>query len=193
MRTQIETSIVRCLLALILVLSGNGVFAAETQDSIVRETQTQNVFKGAMYQVWGRLRSLSPKANVEDAAHGKAVITAGIRGAESTDTALKPYWKDDRSNDEQYLKQLEAYSAAQELIDKGEMKAAAANLSKFIDEYPGSELIPNAVFAEAMALAGMGDKDASIKQFNRFIKENPKHPLRADAETAVKELSGSAQ
>ncbi len=192
MRTQIGT--IPSLTALILVLCGNSVFATETptQDGIVRETQTHSVFKGTMYQVWGHLRSLSPKANIEDAARGKPIVTAGIRGAETTDTALKPYWKDDRSNDEQYMKQLTAYNAAQDLMDKGEMKAAAASLSKFIDEYPGSELMPNAMFAEAMALAGMGDKDASVKQFNKFIKENPKHPLRADAETAVKEL-GSVQ
>jgi TolA-binding protein len=127
---------------------------------------------------------------MEAASHSKPVVTAGIRGAESTDTALKPYWKDDRSNDEQYLKQLNAYNEAQNLIDKGEMKAAAASLDKFIDEYPGSELMPNAMFAEAMALAGMGEKDGSIKQFNKFIKENPKHPLRGDAEIAIKELGG---
>jgi TolA-binding protein len=178
-----------------LVLFGNTVYAAETQaqdrNSIVRETETNSVFKGALYQVWGRLRTLSPKTTGED-ANNRVVVTAGIRGAESTDTALKPYWKDDRSNDAEYLQQLQAYNTAQELIDKGQMKEAAASLGKFIDAYPGSELMPNAMFAEAMALAGMGQKSDSIKQFNKFIKENPKHPLRADAETAIKEL-GSAQ
>jgi TolA-binding protein len=175
-----------------LLLSGSAL-AAESQDSIVRETGTNSVFKGAMYQVWSRLRALSPNSNIEEAARSKVVVTAGIRGAEATDTALKPYWKDDRSNDAQYQQQLASYDAAQQLIDKGDMKGAAASLDKFIEEHPGSELAPNAVFADAMALAGMGDKEASIKQFNRFIKENPKHPLRTDAETAVKELGGSPQ
>lgn len=175
-----------------LLLSGSRVLAEDNNGSgILQETRTDSVFKGALYQVWGRLRAMSPKTNVEDAAQSRTIVTAGIRGAETTDTALKPYWKDDRSNDEQYQKQLAAYNAAQELIDKGDLKGAAAGLNKFVDEYPGSELMPNAVFAEAMALAGMGEKDASIKQFNRFIKENPKHPLRADAETAIKELSGA--
>ena len=178
------------------ILSATTVYAAETQaqdsNGIVRETQTNSVFKGALYQVWGRLRTLSPQAGNEN-ANNRAIVTAGIRGAESTDTALKPYWKDDRSNDAEYLQQLQAYNAAQELIEKGQMKEAAASLSKFIDAYPGSELMPNAMFAEAMALAGMGQKSDSIKQFNRFIKENPQHPLRADAETAIKELGKSAQ
>lgn len=183
-----KQSIYSGLLALLLSASA---FAEETQDNIVRETRTDSVFKGTLYQVWGRLRALSPKANIEDAARSRVVVTAGIRGAESTDSALKPYWKDDRSNDEQYMKQLGAYNAAQELMDKGDMKAAAASLDSFMDEYPGSELKANAMFAEAMALAGMGDKEASIRQFNRFIKENPKHPLRADAETVIKELGAS--
>lgn len=174
-----------------LLLSG-GALAAESQDNIVRETKADSVFKGTMYQVWNRLRALSPKNNIEDAARGKVVVTAGIRGAETTDSALKPYWKDDRGNDEQFQQQLASYSAAQQQIDNGDMKAAAASLGKFVDEYPGSELVPNAIFAEAMALAGMGDKAGSIKQFNRFIKENPKHPLRADAEMAIKELGGGA-
>lgn len=176
---------------LVLLLSA-GAAAAENQDNIVRETRTDSVFKGTLYQVWSRLRTLSPKADIEEAARSRVVVTAGIRGAESTDSALKPYWKDDRGNDEQYLKQLAAYNTAQGLMDKGDMKAAAASLDKFMNEYPGSELLPNALFAEAMALAGMGDKEASIRQFNKFIKENPRHPLRADAEAVIKEL-GTAQ
>jgi TolA-binding protein len=196
MKTKAQVLAFSGLLAMILF--GSTVYAAETQvqvpdsNGIVRETQTNSVFKGALYQVWGRLRTLSPQAGNQD-ANSRVIVTAGIRGAESTDTALKPYWKDDRSNDADYLQQLQAYNAAQELIDKGQMKEAAANLNKFIDAYPGSELMPNAMFAEAMALAGMGQKSDSIKQFNKFIKENPKHPLRADAELAIKELSGGAQ
>ncbi|HEX5056404.1 MAG TPA: tetratricopeptide repeat protein [Gammaproteobacteria bacterium] len=175
-----------------LILSGSA-FATESKDSIVRETSADSAFKGALYQIWSHLRALSPKSSIEEAGRSKIVVTAGIRGAETTDTALKPYWKDDRSNDQQYQQQLASYDTARQLIDKGDMKGAAASLEKFIEQHPGSELAPNAVFAEAMALAGMGDKEASIKQFNRFIKENPKHPLRADAETAIKELGGSAQ
>jgi tetratricopeptide (TPR) repeat protein len=175
-----------------LFLAGSAL-ATESENGIVRETRSNSVFKGAMYQVWSRLRALSPNNGIEEASSSKVIVTAGIRGAETTDTALKPYWKDDRSNDQQYQQQLASYDAAQQLIEKGDLKGAAANLDKFIEEHPGSELAPNAVFAEAMALAGMGDKEASIKQFNRFIKENPKHPLRTDAETAIKELSGSAQ
>src|SRR5688572_29077275 len=97
-----------------LLLSGSRVLAEENQgSSILQETRTDSVFKGTLYQVWGRLRALSPKTNVEDAAQSRAIVTAGIRGAETTDTALKPYWKDDRSDDEQYQKQLAAYNAAQ--------------------------------------------------------------------------------
>jgi TolA-binding protein len=177
-----------------LLLSASAVAAdSQSQEDIVRETRTDSVFKGTLYQVWNRLRALSPKTNVEDAARGRVVVTAGIRGAESTDTALKPYWKDDRSNDEQYMKQLAAYSAAQDLMDKGDLKAAVASLGKFMNEYPGSELMPNAMFAEAMAFAGMGDREAGIRHFNKFIKENPKHPLRADAEAVVRELGARTQ
>ena len=87
-----------------LLLSGSAL-AAESQDGIVRETSTDSVFKGTLYQVWSRLRALSPKGNIDEAARSKVVVTAGIRGAEATDTALKPYWKDDRSNDQQYQQQ----------------------------------------------------------------------------------------
>lgn len=189
MKTQSQ----RIFSGLFVLLLSVGAIAAENQDNIVRETRTDSVFKGTLYQVWSRLRTLSPKANIEDAARSRVVVTAGIRGAESTDSALKPYWKDDRGDDEQYMRQLATYTAAQEQMDKGDLKAAAANLDKFMDEYPGSELLPNALFAQAMALAGMGDQEASIRQFNRFIKENPRHPLRADAEAVIKELGAARQ
>jgi TolA-binding protein len=169
--------------------TGLPALAAEQQDAAIRETETHSVFKGSMYSIWSKLRALSPKANVEETARGQVVVTAGIRGAESTDTALKPYWKEDRTDDPAYIQQLKSYNAAQELVDGGKLKEAITNLDNFMRQYPDSDLLPNAVFAQAMAMAGTGERENSVKQFKKFVKENPKHPLRADAEAAIAELS----
>jgi hypothetical protein len=48
-----------------LLLSASAVAAdSQSQEDIVRETRTDSVFKGTLYQVWNRLRALSPKTNV---------------------------------------------------------------------------------------------------------------------------------
>jgi TolA-binding protein len=174
---------------LLSMLAGPVAVATEQQAAAIRETETHSVFKGSMYSIWSKLRALSPKANVEETARGQVVVTAGIRGAESTDTALKPYWKEDRTDDPAYLQQLKSFNSAQELVDGGKLKEAIANLDNFMRQYPDSDLLPNAVFAQAMALAGTGERENSIKHFKKFVKENPKHPLKADAEAAIAELS----
>ena len=61
--------------------------------AIIIETQSHSVFKGFFQSVWVRLKSLNP--SMKESANSKVVYTAGVRGAESTDTLLKPYWKGD--------------------------------------------------------------------------------------------------
>ena len=118
------------------------------------------------------------------------VYTAGIRGAESTDTLLKPYWKGDLTQDVQFQSELEQFDRAQQKLDSGELEIAAAEFDQFLKQYTDSALRPNALFARGISLAGVGQLDASIDSMKQFIDENPGHPLVGDAEMVIDELSG---
>lgn len=158
---------------------------APEQESVIRESQATGLLKGSIYRAWQRLRSLSPKASESQNNRQNLTATAGIRGAEQTETVLKPYWKDDRTQSPAFLAQLQAYGKAQGLIEAGQFKEAVLVLESFIKDYPDSQLLPNAWFAKGLALGANNDVQGATTALNAFIKTYPRHPMRADAEQVI--------
>jgi TolA-binding protein len=161
--------------------------AAPAQDSVtIVESSSHNVFTGLFQSVWARLKSLSPSSR--ESANIEVVYTAGIRGAESTDTLLKPYWKGDLTEDEAFQAELQKFSLAQLKMDRGELDAAVKSFDSFLDEFAQSDLRPNALFGKSISLAGLGQNEQSLVTMRQFLEENPNHPLNSDAKLVIAEL-----
>ncbi len=165
-------------------------FAQETNKGQVqiKESESHNIFKGLFLKVWGKLKSINPTQ--KQSAKAAQIYTAGIRGAESTDTLLKPYWKDDLTQDAKFQAELQLFSKAQLRLDKGDLEGSVKEFDQFIDTYQQSSLRPNALFGRSLGLAGIGKNELSIRSMQLFIDENPGHPLISDAKQIVSELSG---
>ena len=54
--------------------------------------------------------------------------------------------------------------------------------------HANSDLKPNAQFALGLSYGGLGDKADSVSTLEGFIKDNPKHPLVADAKQVIAEM-----
>lgn len=173
--------LVGCLLAPIAATSVHG------QDSVsIVETRSHDVFTGLFRSVWARLRALNPATT--QSANSEVVYTAGIRGAESTDTLLKPYWKGDLTRDRAFQAELQQFSVAQLQLDRGDLESAVESFDDFLDEYTASDLRPNALFGKSLSLAGLGRAQASLAAMQLFVAENPNHPLYRDAQQVIAEL-----
>jgi TolA-binding protein len=164
---------------------GAGAQDVKAQESVIK-TESESAFKGIFYKVWGRLRALSPSATRP--AVQRTAVTAGIRGSETTTSLMRPYWKDDRTNDPEYTRELSEYTHAQQLAENGNLQDAIKALRDFIDAHGSSDLQPNAQFALGLSYGGAGDSTASIATLESFVKQHPKHPLVADAQQVIKEL-----
>ncbi len=175
---------------LVAIFVGSPVYAQQNQaqQGLIIESETHSIFKGLFLNVWEKLRTVNPTQ--KQSAKADLVYAAGIRGAESTDTLLKPYWKDDLARDESFQAELSSFSMAQLKMDKGDLKNAVKDFEAFIHLYRNSSLRPNALFARSISLAGMGKKEQSRAGMQLFIDENPNHPLIADAKQILGELSG---
>lgn len=175
------------IVALILFMPASIFAADETQsnNSIVVKSEQKSVFKGLLYSVWGKLRALSPSVNKN---RNRAVVTAGVRGAETTDSIITPYWMGDKTDDPDYIKELTEYSRAQQLAEDGDLTAAVKALSDFIAGYDNSDLRPNAQFALGISYGGLGQKQPGIDALQAFVNEHPNHPLVADARQVIAEL-----
>lgn len=165
------------------------VFSSAVQaqaSATVVETQSHNIFKGLFQSVWVRLKALNPSS--KESANSEVVYTAGIRGAESTDTLLKPYWKDDLTEDEAFQVELQKFSLAQLKMDRGELDSAVTSFDSFLTEFAQSDLRPNALFGKSISLAGLGRNQQSLVTMRQFLEENPNHPLNTDAKLVIAEL-----
>lgn len=167
-----------------LILSASPVFSA---DKIIKQTQTHNVFKGALLSIWAKFRSFNPHSNQN--ATAKTVYTAGIRGAESTGTLIQPQWKEDLTQDKAFQKELRMFGVAMTQLDNGNLTEATQSLDKFLDQYTKSSLRPNALFARGMSYAGIGDIQKSKQSLQQFVESYPHHPLVADAEQLINQLN----
>ena len=154
--------------------------------AIVVISEEHNVFKGLFQSVWARLKALNPGA--PESANAKVEYTAGIRGAESIDTLLKPYWKDDLTKDEAFQAELQKFGVAQLQLDRGDLDSAVISFDGFLEEFAHSDLRPNALFGKSISLAGLGKNDASLATMRQFLDENPNHPLNDDARRVIGKL-----
>ncbi|MCP4389417.1 MAG: hypothetical protein GY802_14065 [Gammaproteobacteria bacterium] len=150
------------------------------------ETSSHSIFTGLFKTLWARLKSFSPAQ--KESARSKATYTAGIRGAESTDTLLKPYWKDDLTQDEGFQAELQKFSLAQIKMDQGDLEAAVQSFDAFLQAFAQSALRPNALFGKSISLAGLGQAEQSKIAMQQFLDENPTHPLVEDARRVIDAL-----
>jgi TolA-binding protein len=148
-------------------------------------TPKQTVMKETLGGLWAKLRAATPRSAQASTA---PTLTAGLRGAEATETELKPYWKGDREQDPAYRAENQALQRAQNLADAGKFAEAARAFDAFLASHPRSPLAPNALFGAALARAALGDKARASTGFEAFIRQNSQHALARDAEQALAAL-----
>ena len=176
---------------LLIIMFCAGSIAVNTpamalNETTITESSSHSVFTGLFRSVWAHLKALNPTQ--WQSAKSTRTYVAGIRGAESTDTLLKPYWKDDLTQDENFQRELLKFSRAQRQMDKGDLQAAVELFDGFLSEYKHSNMRPNALFGKSVSLASIGQSKQSMAVMRQFINENPNHPLVADAKQVIEVL-----
>lgn len=174
--------------ALLLIFPGYSMADDQdaSNDGLLVKSEQKSIFKGLLYRVWGKLRALSPSSH--NNSRSRAVVTAGVRGAETTESVISPYWMGDKTNDPDYIRELEEYTQAQQLAENGDLQGAVKALAAFIDSHEDSDLKPNAQFALGISYGGLGQNQPSIDALEVFVKDHPSHPLVADARQVIAEL-----
>ncbi len=153
----------------------------------VKKVEEQSGFRSLLDQTWAKLRRYGPPSARDDTSK-QVTLVAGVRGAETTNSTLKPYWKGDKTNDPAYLNEVNAFNKAQGFADGGDFKQAVTAFDAFLTTYRDSSLKPNAQFALGLAYAGVADKTKGVSVLQTFVQGYPKHPLASDANRVIAEL-----
>ena len=155
----------------------------------VQRAENNAGLKSLLDQMWSSLRKYAPKLSAREASDKNVTLVAGVRGSEATTSTLKPYWKGDKANDAEYVKEITAYTRAQAAADEGKYKDAVQAFTQFVSDYPKSELKPQAEFAVALAQLSSGNSAIAAQELDRFAKSYPAHPLMPEVHKAREVLS----
>lgn len=180
-----KTNILRVIATIITLTFTQFTYA---QDQATIQESESSAFKGALYSVWTKLRSFNPRVRTQQVTGNQVIATAGIRGSQGTETLFTPYWKDDKTSDTDFLAEVDAILAAQNLADDGKLSEAELAYGDFIKNYPDSDLLPNAEFAKAMTQAAAGKSQDAAQAMRAFAKKHENHPLAQDAELVANSL-----
>jgi len=153
----------------------------------IRVVEEESAVKRLFGRMWSKLRGYVGRSEQATMAGGRTLI-AGVRGAETTTSGLQPYWKDDRSEDPDYIKEVDTFLDAMELADAGKFEQATGALNAFSDSYPDSSLDPNVQFALGLAYGQLGKNVEGVAALESFAKRYPEHPLISDVEELIRVL-----
>ena len=161
--------------------------SASTTNLEIQVVEEESAAKRLFSRMWSKLRGYVGRSEQSTMAGGRTLI-AGVRGAETTTSGLQPYWKGDRSEDPDYIKEVDTFLDAMELADAGKFEQATRALNAFSDSYPDSSLDPNVQFALGLVYGQSGKNAEGVAALESFAKRYPEHPLVSDAEELIQVL-----
>ncbi len=161
--------------------------SASTTNLEIQVVEEESAAKRLFSRMWSKLRGYVGRSEQSTMAGGRTLI-AGVRGAETTTSGLQPYWKGDRSEDPDYIKEVDTFLDAMELADAGKFEQATRALNAFSDSYPDSSLDPNVQFALGLVYGQLGKNAEGVAALESFAKRYPEHPLVSDAEELIQVL-----
>ncbi len=161
--------------------------ASTTNNVEMQMVEEEIAAKRLFSRMWSKLRGYVRRSE-QSTSIGSRSLIAGVRGAESTTSGLQPYWKGDRIEDPDYIKEVDTFLDAMELADAGRFEQATGTLNAFSDSYPASSLDPNVKFALGLAYGQLGNNAEAVATLELFATRYPEHPLVSDANELIQVL-----
>lgn len=127
-------------------------------------------FSNLLYSLY----SLLPR---DDSAQYRKTATMGIRGKETTESALQPLWEGDLTRNPAFKQGVERLRSGIQACQSGDVEKGVNILRPVYSQDEFRALQQNAALALAACYGLKGDKKKSEALMAKFIKENPDHPL----------------
>ena len=139
---------------------------------------------GFFGKLWDKIQSAAPKPKAVDITK---TAVMGVRGAETTETAIRPYWDHDLSEDRRFQEELKTFKQASKECQHGKARKGADELTVLADNSPYAIIQANSLLALAACYHQLKKQHLADKRLRLFIKKFPNHPSAKD----VKHYLGS--
>jgi len=156
-------------------------FGLMTGQSVAAEQQK----KGAAYQVvksessffgslWNRIKRIIPRQHT---SRNMTTAVLGVRGAETTESALQPYWEGDLTSDPSFRNDIKQFDDGTKLCESKSPTKGTEAFEKLIKSTNSAMLKANSMIALASCYAEHGDEAKGRAQLQDFLSKYPKHPM----------------
>ena len=136
------------------------------------------------HSLWGKMRSIMPRRNTNGNQQVTAVI--GVRGAETTETALNPHWEDDLSASPTFQSDMKAFEAASLLCEQGDAVEGVREFESLVETSAYDSVQSNGLLALAACYDRQGNSEKSLAYLKTFAKKYPKHPMSKEVLSYIK-------
>jgi hypothetical protein len=154
-------------------LLSSQIYAAEHTD----KSSTYEVIKSEssfFSSLWGKIKRIIPRKHSTDHT---ATAVIGVRGAETTESALKPYWEGDLSTDPAFINDVKQFDDATKLCESDTPAKGTATFESLLKNSSNDMLKANTMIALASCYAQHGNEAKGREHLQAFVLKYPKHPM----------------
>ncbi len=163
------------------MLSGQAVAADQQQ----KKNNTYQVVKSErsfFSSLWSRIKRVIPRRHI---ARNTTTAVIGVRGAETTESALQPYWQGDLTSDPAFRNDVKQFDDGTKLCESQTPTKGTETFEQLLKTTNSDMLKANTMIALASCYAEHGDEAKGKAQLQAFLDKYPKHPMHDEIDSWV--------
>jgi len=161
------------VLMMALVMSAGVVMAEESKRSSSYEVIKSE--KSFFSSLWSKVKRIVP--NKRSTNSGTTTAVLGVRGAETTESALKPHWEGDLSTDSAFRNDVKQFEDGTMLCESDTPSKGTAAFEQLLKTSSNDMLKANTMIALASCYGQQGNEAKGREHLQSFLLKYPKHPM----------------
>ncbi len=161
-----------------------GIFAVPVMAEDSKKSSTYEVVKSEksfFSSLWSKVKRIVP--NKRTANSGTTTAVLGVRGAETTESALKPHWEGDLSKDSAFRNDVKQFEDGTMLCESDTPSQGTAAFEQLLKTSSNQMLKANTLIALASCYAQQGDETKGREHLQSFLLKYPEHPMHDEIST----------
>jgi TolA-binding protein len=159
------------------LISGQAIAAEKNKNNTYQVVQSEKSFFSSL---WGKIKRMIPKKHTVNTT---ATAVIGVRGAETTESALKPHWEGDLSSDSAFRNDVKQFEDGAKLCESNTPKQGEAVFEALLKSTANDMIKANTLLALASCYAQNGNEEKGRKYLESFVDQYPKHPMFKEVNT----------
>ncbi len=162
------------------LLSGQAIAADQQKKSNTYQVvKSEHSFFGSL---WSRIKRIIPRQRT---ARATTTAVIGVRGAETTESALQPYWQGDLTADPAFRNDIKQFDDGTKLCESKTPEKGTQAFEQLLKTTDSDMLKANTMIALASCYAEHGDEAKGRAQLQAFLEKYPKHPMHDEIQSWV--------